>query len=340
MIKTIQISTRSLMPRMYKKICAIPLDELHNHESLPDFDLRIPSPTHNVFYETAGDVEKTKILPGAYSFIPERRGSVTLSPLELKKQDLLESASHTNRIEKEIEIFESKLHVFKRLNRHPKRALLLYSQPGCGKTSTICNSATKRLESKLGQVVIFWDTKAVNSSTVLEFLSQHSEYSPECSSLLLVIEDIGGGEVDNYFNGPKEADASLLELLDGAINVFKVPTFIIATTNHPEQLLQALADRPGRFDEMIEIEPPNKKERVEITSFLAKRDLTKEEVLAIEASDGFSVAHLMEVVVRSELHDKTYQEVVNELKKHKKRVEEDFLKAGKKLGLTDIDTDI
>jgi SpoVK/Ycf46/Vps4 family AAA+-type ATPase len=118
----------------------------------------------------------------------------------------------------------------------------------------------------------------------------------------------------------------MLNLLDGVGMMFRLPTFIVATTNHPENLLESLADRPGRFDLMLKLEPPSSEERVNLLNFIAKRDLTPEEVIAIsdKSLDKFSIAHLEEIVVRSELHDKTYKQVIDELLDHQKKISKGF----------------
>jgi hypothetical protein len=63
--------------------------------------------------------------------------------------------------------------------------------------------------------------------------------------------------------------------------------------------------------------------------------LTKEqkEALMNKDADGLSIAHISEIIIRSELHDKTYSEVIREMKEHKKKIEAAFQKAKSKMGL-------
>ncbi len=186
-----------------------------------------------------------------------------------------------------------------------------------------------------GTVVVFWDTGDIRPSSVSKFLSTGTVFSKDCTRMLFIMEDIGGGNAEDY-HGPKTADAGLLELLDGASVSFRLPTFIIATTNTPENLLQSLADRPGRFDQMFELEGPNSKERVLLAKHIAKRDVTEEEKTALESKDaeGLSIAHISEIIVRSALHDKSFADVIIEMKEHKEKIERAFAKAKKrKLGL-------
>lgn len=306
-------------------------------ETLTGSDLTIQTSTHIVqfaFEDYEEEEKKYIIKPGTFTMVDTDQGTV-LEKLELKTHNLLESATNTALIRKEAETFFSKIDTYKKYKKDPKRAILLYSGPGMGKSSTISKIAKDFTQEDPGTVVIFWDTSAIRSSTVSYFLSVRSKFSKKCTRLLFVMEDIGGGNVEEY-HGPKNAEASLLELLDGASVSFSLPTFIIATTNTPENLLQSLADRPGRFDQMFELEPPSAEERAELVRHIACRDLTAEEVQAVKdkSADGLSIAHLSEIVIRSDLHNKTFKEVIEEMKNHKKKIEAAFQKVQKKMGLS------
>jgi ATP-dependent 26S proteasome regulatory subunit len=150
--------------------------------------------------------------------------------------------------------------------------------------------------------------------------------------MILIIEDIGGGEREQ--GSRSSVDSGLLNLLDGMSVSFKLPTFIMATTNYPEHLLEALADRPGRFDLMIELTPPNAEERVQLLEFLSKKSLTDDEKKAISSkdADNFSIAHLEEIIVRSMLHKKSIATVIKELVEHTRRFNKEFQKP-KNLGI-------
>jgi ATP-dependent 26S proteasome regulatory subunit len=115
-------------------------------------------------------------------------------------------------------------------------------------------------------------------------------------------------------------------LLDGVGVTFRLPTFIVATTNHPENLLESLADRPGRFDLMLALAPPTHSEKIELLGFISKRALTDEEkeCVGMKGSEDFSIAHLEEIAVRSLLHDKSYKQVVTELVEHTKKYKKNF----------------
>jgi SpoVK/Ycf46/Vps4 family AAA+-type ATPase len=206
----------------------------------------------------------------------------------------------------------------------------------CGKTCSIMQAAKDIKDKDPGTVVINWPTSEIDASTVFKFFTKYSEYTPEATKLILVIEDIGGSSHEGY-SRRDEVSSSLLNLLDGINNVFKIPTMIISTTNHPENLMASLAQRPGRFDMMLEIEPPSQKERLSLVEFIAKRKLTKEEKDALDEKNNpgvnsFSIAHLQEIVIRSRLHSKSISLVVKELLDHATRFKLDFAKPKKGSG--------
>jgi hypothetical protein len=201
-------------------------------------------------------------------------------------------------------------------------------------SSTIAKISKDFTEEDPGTVVVFWDTSDIRSSSVSKFLSIGSKFSKECTRMLFILEDIGGGNTEEYY-GPKGADASLLELLDGASVSFRLPTFIIATTNTPENLLKSLADRPGRFDQMFELEGPCPDERVKLAEHISGNKISteQEEALRSKDADGLSIAHISEIIIRSELHDKSYFDVIKEMRAHKLKVESAFKKVQKRMGL-------
>lgn len=285
------------------------------------------------YFDEDEDGDKYPIKPGIFTMVSTTSG-VKLEKLELKTHNLLETATNTRIIEKEANTFFNKLDVYKKYKLNPKRSILLYSQPGMGKSSTIAKLSQDFVKEDPGTVVVFWDTCDLRPSTVSKFLSTGSFFTKKCTRMIFVMEDIGGGNAEDY-HGPKTADSGLLELLDGASVSFRLPTFIIATTNTPENLLKSLADRPGRFDQMFELEGPNSKERVLLAEHISGGKLAEEQILALKSkdADGFSIAHINEIVIRSELHGKTYGEVIVEMKNHKKKIEAAFQKMQSKMGL-------
>ena len=130
----------------------------------------------------------------------------------------------------------------------------------------------------------------------------------------------------------------MLNLLDGVGNPFQnVPTFIIATTNHPEQVAEALIDRPGRFDKCLELESPNATEAMDLYKFFLTQDELDDDTkkaAELAAKNKFSIAHINESITRSELDDTSILKAVESLIEHKKKFKKAFSKA-RGMGLND-----
>jgi ATP-dependent 26S proteasome regulatory subunit len=272
---------------------------------------------------------KFKVYPG-YHVFAEESGSLVLKETELRQRDLLTSMVNTQAIFNEAQVFFKKLDVYDQLGEPKARKILIYSQPGMGKTASITQYCQMAVKEDPGTIIIVWPTSQIESDWVLDFLERKIEYTKKCTRVILIMEDIGGGERENQGES-RGVDSALLDLLDGLRTVFKLPTFMIATTNYPQNLLSALADRPGRFDMMLELDPPSFEERVQLVEFISKRSLSDEEKEALSSKElkDFSVAHLKEIVVRSMIHDKTIPQVIKELVAHKKKFHDAFEKKKK-----------
>jgi AAA+ superfamily predicted ATPase len=276
------------------------------------------------------------IKPGFYVFAEESSGGLILKKTKLKQKELLTSVGNAQAILSEAKTFFSKLHIYDELEEPKARKILLYSAPGMGKSSTITSYCHSAVAEDAGTVVMVWPTAQIPADWVLDFLDQKLKYTKKCTRVILIMEDIGGNEREGD-GGSRGVDSSLLDLLDGLRTVFKLPTFMIATTNYPQNLLSALADRPGRFDKMLELEPPTYQERVALMEFIAKRSLNDEEKEALNRRElkEFSVAHLKEVVIRSMIHEKSIPTVIKELIAHKKRFKDAFEKKDGRVGFGD-----
>mgnify|MGYP003339979788 FL=1 len=293
---------------------------------LPESDLAIQNEEFllQFRYIRPEEDKKYEVKPGTYR-LTETSAGIQCAKYDMVNEPLLETIDNTSRIITEARKFFNRLHVYEKRKRTKKRGVLLFSKPGMGKTQSIKKFCRDFVKEDAGTVVFVWPTSEIEADSISRFLSITSEFTKECTRLILVIEDIGGGEREG---GPSRngVDSGLLELLDGQGVSFRLPTFIIATTNHPENLLESLADRPGRFDLMLELQPPKYEERVALVEFIADRPLTDEEKAALKRKevDNFSIAHLSEIVIRADLDDKTYPEVIEELIAHSQRFKRSF----------------
>lgn len=322
-----------------RKITSI--SEIKEGDEIPESDLLLKNSDRVVQFEfiEPEKKEKQKVIakPGFYN-IGIKSNRVAFIELEMRERRLLTAYDNTKKILFEATNFFANVPALKALMEDNevltgdvKRAILLYSPPGFGKTSAITKASQDLFKEDPKSIIVSWPTSEIRSSDVNRFLA-NVDFS-ECSRLIFIIEDIGGGEKEDYHGSERAIDSSLLNLLDGVDRVFTIPTFIIATTNHPGSLLDALADRPGRFDEYIELDPPTFEQRVELIEFIGKRKISDEEKAAVKKAENFSPAHLAEVVKRSILKKKSFSDVITEMTEHKAKASRRFAEKSRKSGL-------
>ena len=124
--------------------------------------------------------------------------------------------------------------------------------------------------------------------------------------IIVMIEDIDA-IISRY------GEASLLALLDGELQIDNV--VFIATTNYPEELDARFVNRPSRFDEIIYIGMPSAKAR-EVYLLNKNKRLAKNELELkkwVDATDGWSIAHMRELIVAVECLDNPFKETVDRL---------------------------
>ena len=313
------------------------LKDLKEKSELPQSDLTIQLTKEDAIiqfdYEENENEEtpKIQIKPGCFNFSYEK-SELVLKKIELREYKLLKSIDSSKIILAEADKFFSRLHVYEKRKREPKRAILLCSLPGAGKSSNV-NTVCRQFLKEPGTTVIIWDTSSIKSSEVNEFFINDSVFAKDVKKLILVIEDIEGGVTENDGGYRKTSESSLLNLLDGVGRPFKgVPTFIMGTTNNPENSVGALVDRPGRFDKVIELKTPNAKEFMDLLKFMLEKDVLDEKEIKsaeIAAKNVFSIAHLQECVDRCDLDDITIDEAVDQLVNHKKRFKDAFITSTK-----------
>lgn len=162
-----------------------------------------------------------------------------------------------------------------------RRGLLLYGPPGTGKTSLTTLLAAKAI-AELDAIVVTGERIDVLESA-LALIRSREERRP----ILVILEDIE--EIYDY------QSSGLLSLLDGHRKIDRV--FTVATTNKLGKLDGRLINRPGRFDRVIEIGPPNEDARRAFLELTAPELSDEERTQWVAQSAGWSIAHLRELVI-------------------------------------------
>ena len=186
---------------------------------------------------------------------------------------------------------------FQKLGGRPPKGVLLYGEPGVGKTllaKAIAGEAHVPFISVSGSdfVEMFVGVGAARVRDLFETAKKHAP----CIIFIDEIDAVGRSRgVINLGGGHDEREQTLNQLLvemDGFDTSEGI--IVIAATNRPDILDPALL-RPGRFDRQIFIPRPDVKGRYEILKVHAKNKKLAEDVdleLVARATPGFTGADL------------------------------------------------
>ncbi len=173
-----------------------------------------------------------------------------------------------------------------------KRGILLYGPPGTGKTHTI-----RYLAGNLPGTTTFLIT-AEQVGLLPHYMSLARLLQPS----MVVIEDVDLiARSRDRMRGA--CDESLLNSLLNEMDGLKENSDVlfILTTNRPQDLEAALANRPGRIDQAIEVPVPDTPSRDKLVR-LYGNGLTLGNALvadAVERTDGVSAAFIKELMRRT-----------------------------------------
>lgn len=164
-----------------------------------------------------------------------------------------------------------------------KRGILLWGPPGSGKTCTLMLMADEIVRNQ-GGIVCLIDNPGL-ATTCLQFIRKIEPDRP----IVALMEDLDS-LVQRQGN-----ESEFLALLDGETQVDRI--CYIATTNYPERLDKRFVDRPSRFDTVEFIGMPSPAAR---RVYLKAKDPTLDGTELehwVRDTDGFSVAHLRELII-------------------------------------------
>lgn len=181
-----------------------------------------------------------------------------------------------------------------------KRGFLLWGPPGGGKTSMLMLMC-KRLITEQNGFVLFLD----NPHLAAQCLQMARKIEPN-RPMIAIMEDLDA-LVRNF------GENEYLALLDGEAQVDSI--VFLGTTNYPELLDPRFTDRPSRFDTIRFIGMPSPAAR---RLYLKTKEpsLTDEDLSTwVEASDGFSVAHLKEMIIAVRCFEQPLKDVIDRLDK-------------------------
>jgi hypothetical protein len=281
-----------------------------NSRSKDDSDVASTRVGQRTQYSLTGDgftpcTQTRPLLPsGIYAIDWVDGVGLTFFPKAVITDNLLRLPdSKSDMVISEIEKFWTMKEEMKKYQFLHKRGFLLHGPPGSGKTSTI--SVVMQGMVKQGGIVFMGNCHPANLSKGLAYLREVEPDRP----VVVVMEDLDA-IIDNY------NESEVLAVLDGESSVDNV--VFIATTNYPEDLDGRIKNRPSRFDRVVEIGMPNAEARY---VYLKSRNIPEEEIDAwVEASNGFSIAHLKELIVGVKIFGEKLKDVVARLRGMEKTI--------------------
>ena len=238
----------------------------------------ILSEIFDAFEEAAYEYLKGRVMDGHFTLLSRATTSST---------DVILEPSVTDAIQRHVLDYRAHMPAIEAAGEDPSRGIILAGPPGTGKTS-INRWILSALPDVTAVVVSSTTLQGDGLRTIMKLVKR--------TNGLLILEDLDavGGVSREIADHP--ILSQLLELLDGLEGAGQVQ--VVATTNHLEKLDPALTARPGRFDRIINVGPPNAEARRELLRRALVRfspgcglNLDK----AVARTQGFTGAYIAEL---------------------------------------------
>ncbi|KAF1328283.1 26s protease regulatory subunit 10b, partial [Globisporangium splendens] len=261
--------------------------------------------------------------PTVYHMLNEDAGNVSFSSIGGLNDQIRE-------LREVIELPLTNPELFLRVGIKPPKGVLLYGPPGTGKTllarALACNINATFLKVVASAIV---DKYIGESARVIREMFGYARDHQPCVIFMDEIDAIGGSRFSEGTSADREIQRTLMELLnqlDGFDALGQVK--MVMATNRPDILDPALL-RPGRLDRKIEIPLPNEASRMDILKIHSGPITKKGEIdyeSIVKLTDGFNGADIRNVCTEAGVFAiRAERDYV---------LEEDFMKAARKLGET------
>ena len=208
----------------------------------------------------------------------------------VQREDVILPAATIKLLDRNVLNFVGSRAQLRRLGQSTRKGILLYGPPGTGKTHTI-----RYLASNLPA-----HTTLIITAAQIAMLAQYMSLARLLQPAMVVIEDVDLIARDRDDMGPCEESMlnGLLNEMDGLKQDADI--LFVLTTNRPEQLEGALASRPGRIDQAIEVPLPDSVGRTKLVQLYGRGlplgDAVVEE--AAQRTKGVSAAFIKEMMRR------------------------------------------
>jgi len=183
---------------------------------------------------------------------------------------------------------------FKKLGIQPPRGILLYGPPGCGKTllarAVATESGANFIAVKGPELKSMWVGES--ERRIRELFRRAKQVAP-CIIFFDEIDALAPRR--GLYFGERVTESIVSQLLTEMSGIEELKGIVVmAATNRPDIVDPALL-RPGRFDKLVLVPPPNEKGRLEILKVHTKnmplaKDVNLQEIA--RKTEGFSGADL------------------------------------------------
>jgi hypothetical protein len=210
----------------------------------------------------------------------------------IAREQIILPAEVLERVERHALSFSAHRERLLAAGQHLKRGLLLYGPPGTGKTLTAMYLAG-RMEDRTILLLTGRGYGLIQRACALARLLAPSA---------VIFEDIDlVAEERTQPNAPGVLLFELLNEMDGLAE--DVDVLFLLTTNRPDRLEPALASRPGRIDQAIEIPPPDAECRQRLLELYSRELAVRLDdwERLVSRTEGVSAAFIRELIRKAAL---------------------------------------
>ena len=258
--------------------------------------------------------DKINLMPyGIYSFTNFEGFYPGFTPLKVNTDDYIQfENSDVMNLQKTVLDFFKNRSIYEENKVRHKGASLVFGSPGNGKSSLIMNLINR---PDFEKVYVIFIPKHMSFKSLEGFKESFNGHDT-----LIIMEEM----TERMGNGTED----ILNFLDGYSSWNNC--YVLATTNYPEVLPPNLIDRPGRFNNLVEIKPPTDDQKV---FFLKQKGFSDEDIakILVKAKD-FSLDYIAQLALTAKIQKLPLIESLTILENNKKKVKGSF-KGKSSLGL-------
>lgn len=267
--------------------------------SISSFKIASDEPKAAWFYKTSED---KLIIPKDIYKMTIRSGDIGFQRLDPGVDRYIKfENSEMDVLQNNIETFFASEDLYKENETRHKGATLIYGPPGSGKSSALLNIV------KNCDVYTIYIPKYIDLSNLDTF----KEYF-KGQKVIIIME-----ELTERLRGGTE---DLLNFMDGYTSWDNC--YVLATTNHPEELPENIVDRPGRFNNIIELKVPPNDIKEKYLRLKGVEEALIPEILLRTKDCSFD--YISQIVIQSKVRKINIIDYLEEIKLVKKKVKNAF----------------